>query len=454
MRANNFGENPNFQKSTINFLASAAKLYTKKTGFDWGGAFEFRATGGKEAEIQIIEAYLKGKYGPLQLKAGRSRDVIGLMDTTLSSGSFSMSGNTFGIPKIELAIPEYWELPILRGAIAIKGNFSFGWVGTTSIGEDIGHFLRSDITEVKSYLHQKSLYARFGLADAFVNVHAGFNHQVMYGNENKIFTNFDLSDVQSFIYALTGKTWYDNQGSNTKLGNHLGSIDLGITLQTNSFGRLFLYRQQFYDVGALAHGANLRDGLTGLSFQPSPSDRSFRLKKVLVEYLFTKNQAGELWSKLTPSGDEDYYNNFMYLQGWSYENRAIGNPLLTPKHEARTDLRSKKDQYFINNRVIAGNLGVILSIKRAEILVRGTYSANYGTYGTSSIGTSRNLIRFPIAPPYFEKVNQFSALTDVKLSLRNGWALHLACAFDSGKLLNNNFGALVGIRKQLVFFGK
>ena len=52
----------------------------------------------------------------------------------------------------------------------------------------------------------------------------------------------------------------------------------------------------------------------------------------------SKSQGGEIDAKITPSGDEDYYNNYVYKKGWTYKGENLGNPLLTSNKYARRDL--------------------------------------------------------------------------------------------------------------------
>jgi hypothetical protein len=46
----------------------------------------------------------------------------------------------------------------------------------------------------------------------------------------------------------------------------------------------------------------------------------------------SKSQGGEPDAKITPSGDEDYYNNYLYERGWTYHGENLGNPLFTSKN--------------------------------------------------------------------------------------------------------------------------
>ncbi|MCF0048427.1 capsule assembly Wzi family protein [Dyadobacter sp. LJ53] len=451
LRANHFGSIPlsGYSTSWTGRLAKSYSPNPKNKLFDWGAAVETRLNVGSSTNIILVEGYAKARISILQFKAGRSKDVMGLADSTLSVGSFAMSGNALGIPKVEISIPEFWAIPVWGGFFSVKGNFSFGWLGSTPILAFNDPARNKNVTEVNSYLHQKSFYGRLGKPNWRLHVYAGFNHQTTYGNEDEIYKDFNLGKFESFVYAVTGKTWVGDNEFRTKLGNQLGSIDFGITYDFNST-QLFLYRQQIYDVGALAHLANVRDGLTGISFK-NKKPGNIGWTKLLFEFLYTKNQAGESWSPYTPSGDEDYYNNFMYGDGWSYKGLGIGNPFLTPRHEGRDNLRYAPGQYFVNNRVIAFHTGMEGNIASLKVKLKLSYSQNYGTFGSSPIGSSLGSVRDPLPPPYFERVNQFSGYVECYQPLKRDWQVGLATAFDSGKLLYSSIGGFVSVKKYFRF---
>ncbi|MDZ7634129.1 MAG: hypothetical protein U5L72_06685 [Bacteroidales bacterium] len=108
-------------------------IYPANKLFDWGASFEGRANVGQNSNLILIEGYGKVRFGVLDVKAGRSKDIMGLCDTTLTSGSYGVSGNGLGIPKIEISIVDFYQIPWFDRLLAIKGNFSHGWFGQTSM---------------------------------------------------------------------------------------------------------------------------------------------------------------------------------------------------------------------------------------------------------------------------------------------------------------------------------
>ncbi len=446
MRSQQYGSIP-LHGTSGSLVVGTQKRYRtdQKLKLDWAAAVEARLNEGYKTQGTLIEAYLKGRLGPIELKAGRSREIMGLVDSTLSTGAFSISGNALGIPKVEISFPDYWDIPFTGGLIAIKGNFVHGWVGTYQLNNDPERYL---VNESKSYLHQKSFYGRFGKPNWKLKLYGGFNHQVIWGNEDQIWANWSLSKLETWKYVVIGKKYGVSNVPNSKIGNHIGSIDQALELE---LGNCLLtgYHQLFFDVGALAYLANVKDGLWGLSLQnrKTPNHRPF-WKKTLIEFLYTKSQGGEVDSKPRASGDEDYYNNFLYYNGWSYQGDNLGNVLITPKKYMRSELPSPTASYFPNNRVIALHSGTEIQFHQWNLTLLLTYSENFGNYRTSpaSRGAGDEIRHYP--PPYFPEVNQFSGAIKANRQLKNNFELNLEFAIDQGDLLYNSVGGSISLTKH------
>jgi hypothetical protein len=232
------------------------------------------------------------------------------------------------------------------------------------------------------------------------------------------------------------------------MGNSLGSIDLGFEYKFRNV-RIFAYRQNIYDAGALYYLANIHDGLNGLSLVNTYyTNKGFQWRKILVEVLYTKNQAGEPWSKPTPSGDENYFNHYQYIQGWSYKGIGIGNPFICSRAYTREGLASDPHDYFISNRVVAFHLGFEGSAGKQDFIVKTSYSLNYGTYGTSVVGHTVGEDRTPPSYGIFNETKQFSTYFETNRKLKNGLSIGFTGAFDVGELYYNSVGVLFRVSKS------
>jgi hypothetical protein len=452
MRSNQYGSIPlsGASASVIGKFTREYQERDKSKLIDWGFGFNGRANGGKGPNLQLIESYVKGRLSIFQLKAGRSKDVMGLNgDTSLSSGNFAMSGNALGIPKIELSIPEYYRIPVLDGLFSFKGNIAHGWLGKTQIlneirGVDAIILYKIKNTQPVSYIHQKSLYVRLGTESWKLNLYGGFNHQVFWGQEGSTYNgNFKLSPLETFFYVATGRTYGAKGVPSSKIGNQLGSIDLALEYNFEAV-KLMIYRQNFYDVGALSKLANIADGLNGLSFTNrkifDSQNRRIGWRKLLIEFFYSKDQAGYPWSKPTKSGDEDYYNNFFYINGWSYYGLGIGNPLITAKQDLKNGQATSYGDFFVNNRISAINIGFEGDVFNWMLKTKVTYSSNYGTYATSVYGNSTGSIRNPQTTNVFTKVNQVSLFIEALKPIKQTINVGFSAGLDHGDLLINSFG--------------
>lgn len=422
LRSNQYGSVP-LDNASLSLTGAAHKDYktNKKRFIDWGVSFEGRANIGNKLKFTLIDGHGKVRIGIFEIRAGRSKEITGLCDSSLSSGSFSVSGNTLGIPKIEIKIHDFYSIPILHKILAFKGNYAHGWIGKTLV----------DNIQVETYLHQSSLYGRFGKPEWKFKLYGGFNHQALWGNEKESYgPGYAFSPFKTYLYVIRGGTYIDGY---TRLGDHLGSIDLGFEYDFKSI-RLLVYRQNLYEAGALYYLANIRDGLNGISLiNLHNRNEEFQWRKILVEVFYTKSQGGESWSVPRPSAAEDYYNHYQYIRGWSYNGVGIGNPFISSPLFLRKELLADTQSYFDNNRIAAFHIGFEGSANHWNFVLKTSYSLNYGTYNT--INT-------------FGEKKQFSAFLETNKELRKGLNVGFTGAFDVGELYYNSVGVMVRVGKR------
>lgn len=443
LRSNQYGSIP-LDGPSLSVISAARKDYTGDNKlFDWGASFEGRLNTGNRNEFRLIEAYAKIRMSIFEIRGGRSKMTMGLCDSTLSSGSFSVAGNALGIPEVRISVPEFFIIPKLGDLFAFKGSYSHGFTGEPSV-----RLLNNDTAQLKTFLHQKSFYGRFGKPAWKWKLYGGFNHQAFWGSEETYYVGFNtLTPFQTYLYVITGKPYGTENFSASKIGNHMGSIDIGFEYNFKNIS-ILLYRQNIYDIGALYYLANIRDGLNGLSLVNKQSaGKDIRWRKMLLEFFYTKNQAGELWSPFVPSGDENYYNNDQYINGWSYKNIGIGNPFICTRVYTREGLPADPRDYFLNNRVILFHYGIEGSIKELDIRLKASYSLNYGTFGTSEVGHTLGKDRTLPVYGIFEKTQQFSFLFSGTRQLNGGFTIGGVAAFDAGDLYYNSAGILISVTK-------
>lgn len=444
LRANRFGTVP--LKGPLATLQAGVSLpyhrtndstATHRNRFDWGFGVYGVANAGPRTQVLLPEAYVKARYGWLELLAGRRRDVIGLGDSTLSSGFVVGSGNALPMPLLRLGTPGFVPLGWFRQFFAFHVGYTHAWFNVP--------YMQG------AYLHQKYVYARFGRPGAKIRVYAGINHQVQWGGradylvgtpyavDGKLTTAFP--DYLDLVIGVIPKDLENDRFTNfdgyNRIGNHIGSYDLG--LEWNSAeASWMLYHQHLYEDASGLVLANVPDGLTGLRYrsrQPALG-QGFQVRGLVLEWLTTMNQSGPSFDQATTrfKGSDDYYNHVQYREGWSYYGPTIGTPFIAPLKELQPANPSiNKDWFFPNNRLQAWYAGMEATLNGISLTGRVSYSRNHGTYS------------YPFTPIR----SQFSALIGAQFPIsrwRNTF-LNGSLALDQGTLYPKSLGGRLSLRK-------
>ncbi|WP_159474354.1 capsule assembly Wzi family protein [Dyadobacter sp. 3J3] len=392
--------------------------------FQWSGGAELITNASKFSSVFFTDLYLAGKAGPLEISIGQRRESMGITDSTLTSGSLAMSQNARPYPKIQISTPNFVNIIPLNDIISFKFSYSDGLLGSS-------HINYGNVSQIPdTYMHQKSLYLRLGGLSHKISLYAGFNHQAMWGGEEKIFTG-GLKTPEAYKYVILGKPW-----AGSRVGNHFGTIDMAAEWRGNVWN-VFFYRQSIYEDGSLAKLTNIADGLNGLRIRRKYIDKkdlSFKLNSILAEFVYTKEQGGNTFDfDKGIFGRDNYFNHYIYAQGWSYKGRALGTPLIGPQNMYRDNIIRDNANFTANNRIIAFHLGLKASWKKVDLLFKGTFSQNFGTYN----------LPFPSA------LNQTSLIIRAErpISIWNKSLLSISLAADKGKLYTNNSALTIGWRK-------
>jgi hypothetical protein len=446
LRANQYGIVPS-QSPVVTLRGSVTSDYKKAitkedqyklSKFDWGYGLNIVGNVGKENQFLMPEAYVKAKYGAFEIYAGRRKEIVGLVDTTLSSGSYIWSGNALPMPKIQILTPNFVPLGFTKGFLSFKGSYAHGWFENTR-------------TDVKNfYLHQKTLYFRLGKPNWKFHFYGGFNHQVQWGGEllypdptNQFAINGKVgSSFNDYINVVTGRSLATvgdttKNGGNDALnrsGNHLGTVDFAFEINAKDFSVL-CYRQSIYEDGSLAYLSNISDGLNGVSLTMKKAYNSkIRLQKITFEYLNTMSQGGNTGSDDTNSrlrGQDNYFNNGVYRNGWSYSQTSLGTAFINNV----SGIANTTSLFFNNNRVEAfylGVLGVINNNINSEIRISNSKNSGIYIYQFAKVKNQfSGLISLNYSPIFLEK-------TIIKLSL----------AIDSGELYKDSIGFYLGLKKN------
>lgn len=404
---------------------STYTIAKKLRKLNWGYGIDAIANLGNEKKIYLPEAYAKIRFGAFELYLGKRKEISGIVDSTLSSGSFSLSGNAMPIPKLQLSLPNYVRID-RRGLISLKGGYAHGYFDND----------RQYTKNVK--LHQKWLYFKLGKPDWKINLTAGFNHQVMWGGQSPFYSNNgQLPDgIKNYKYVVLGTRGAisDTKTGNfdeNRVGNHLGSIDVGASLNTD-IGLFNIYRQSFYEDGSLFYLLNITDGLNGVSLKSNNK----LIEKVCFEYLNTTNQGGNQFiiDNQYLRGGDNYYINSQYLDGYSNKNKIMGTPFIQIRSLNWGNNKANSDFYIDNTRVRVFHLGINGSVKKFTYIFKSSFSKNFGMYTEKT------------------NLNQFSFFNNLNyhfLNTKFGNSISLNTSFDIGQLYPNSFGGSLKYNMKL-----
>ncbi len=432
LRSNQYGIVP--LKSGLGYLNISIKkeydsLYTttdrKLKKFGYGYGIETHLNVGRVNKVLLPVAHIKIRYGAFELYGGRRREIQGLVDTLGTMGSYIWSGNALPMPKIEISIPTYTPI-IKNGLIAIKGNFAHGWFGKGDSVQNV-------------WLHQKSFYARIGRPAWKIHLIGGFNHQVQWGGyptkpfydaiSKQTITKFG-TDFATFIKMATGVRlnkngvgWANQPGvsaneAGNRVGNHIGTADIGfVTKAYNS--TISVYKQSIFEDGSLFYLSNIEDGLYGVSLNHNAGI----LRHLTIEYLYTMSQGGDAF-EFQPQlrGRDNYFNNSLYMDNWTYRSQNIGTSLITLNNN------NGKLRYF-DNRVKATHISLYYSIRDLSFKTQILQSQNYGTYFAS----------------------KYSKLLSLGQSIEMNWRQYIASfclSIDSKENIAENLGTNIKICRK------
>ena len=409
-------------------------------------AVEGVANVGTSSRLILPVAYVSLLLKHFELYAGRRREVFGLADTLLSSGSYAWSGNALPLYKIQFGTRGYVPLGFTKGIVALNGLYAHGWFSNTDSIQN-------------SFLHQKALFARISLFHNRVRLYGGLTHYAQWGGNSSIYKSgitvhgkipSSLQTYRDIILVRqppSDTTQYSAFDLLNQAGNHLGSIDMALEIDNAQANWFLYYQHPFEDKSGVAF-QNMPDGLYGIRWKNKRTDpySSFRLVQITAEFLTTLNQTGfdfNIGSRLY-NGADDYFNNYQYLDGWTHRQRVIGTPFLTRWLDSREDLHDIKGGYknyspmmISNNRVQVTHLGLL-----------GQWPS--GTQLRALLSYSRNFGR-PIRSDSRTPLPQFSGMTELMLPVQwlGGCQLNLALALDQGQWLTNNVGGWLSIRKVI-----
>tara|TARA_R110002124_G_scaffold286923_1_gene469177 strand:- start:239 stop:1657 length:1419 start_codon:yes stop_codon:yes gene_type:complete len=392
----------------------------------WSGQVELITNQMQKTAIFLSNAYLALSYKKLELAIGQRNRRTGILDSTLSMGSMTVSQNARSSPGIQLSSREYVTIPGTNQFLSFKASYSESMLRGSDLLIGPAQMVH------RTYLHQKTLYLKWGNPSNNLRLWTGINHQVIWGGEAEIFPIYKDSPLPVYRKIVFGQ-----KRDGKLIGNHFGSYDVGISIPLTNWSML-VYKQSLFDNGSLFKVRNFQDGLIGVSLKNKNNtlqDKKFRFSTLLFEFISSKNQRNSFNNQVSIVDNlGNYYNGYIYQNGWSYLGKNIGSPMIPSQSSTNPDLPRNNSQFSNNNRIEGFHLGAHFTMEQLFFTVKSTYSHNLGTY----------------IAPFESKKSQASIYLKVEKMLETlgGFSTFLIISSDIGGLYPNSNGALIGISKK------
>lgn len=381
----------------------------------WDYSYGLDVAGGVDSHnwnAQIVQLYAHTRLWCFDITIGIKPFDMGNHDYDLSAGGFLFSRNAPSMPRISIGIDRYTAFPFTYGYMEIKGGITHGWF-VDNIGTQ--HTL----------LHHKYLGVRLG-GKLPITINYEFHHAAQWGGVSEIYGNLGSSfrDWWTIFKASSGGVMSNDQIN--AMGNHIGSQMMGLEIKHDGW-YVNAYWQSLFEDGPIRYMWNAKnavDGLWGLSLKQSHWPF---VQSMTYEFFATTDQSGPCHDMdgIIFGGNDNYFNNSIYRQGWSHFGMIIGNPFIT------SPLYSSSLQ-TMNNRTFTHHIALRGDIYGFKYLVRYSHSNNFGSYDTPNNSVNN---------AFYCKVQKY---------VPQAWDLNFGIAVGGnvGSQFGNSFGAMFTISRS------
>ena len=391
----------------------------------------------KPGSFWIQQLYAEIKYRGIFLTVGQKERGSALLNQKLSSGDLTWSGNARPMPEVRGGFIDFQDIPFTNGWVQIQGEYSMAKCMDEDWVKDHYNYNSSRIN-TGGWYNYKRMYFRTKPTQPFV-VTVGMQAVAQIGGRYQVYSKGVLQKDEKF--DITFKTMLNtlvpcgDSNHSFVIGNHLGSWDLLAEYKLKNGSKIKAYFEFPWEDGSGLGKMNGFDGLYGIEYQ---SGRKSWINGAVIEYFNYNNQAGPLnWDERDhanngghfpsqTSGGDNYYNNGKY-PGNHYYGMSMGTPFIkSPIYNENGAM------YFYHNLVEGFHVGVTGNIlPELQYRILASYRTSQGT----------------MSQRFYKRIGCTSAMLEAVYDIKWVKGLQAKCqfAFDSGKLYNDNFGALLSI---------
>lgn len=398
--------------------------------------------GRNPAPLWLQQLWAGVKYRGVFITAGMYENRRSIFNTRIGSGDLTLSANARPIPRLSAGFIDFQNIPLTNGWVQIEGEISWGKMTDGKWLENHYNYYNSFIT-TGSWMHYSRCYFRTNPKQPF-SVTVGMQQATQFGGATTWYRDGVATSscknspkIKDFINALFPWVGGTSSSSGDKAyydGNHLGSWDVRLRYRLHSGHEFTAYMQSPWEDGSGIGKLNGFDGVWGLEYR-APDSHAV-LSGFVAEYIDFTNQSGPMhWAPgdfpgtdipSQATGADDYYNNYMY-NGWANYGLSLGSPFIkSPIYNTDGYMR------FTDNRIRGFHLGA-----------EGWLHSSLEWRAMFSFRTSWGS---PLLPA-LRRTSDTSMLLEARWQVPAVAGLRLGgtVAWDAGRLLGNNFGAMLSI---------
>lgn len=312
---------------------------------------------GEGDDLFLDELYAHYETGSWSFTAGRKQQEELYNGLSASNRSILWSLNARPLPGLQLKTTR---------PVFIFKNFGFEAAWEEYLMDD-HRFMEN------TRLHHKSFHLIYSSADRNFKIKAGIQHFAQWGGNSRVFgkqpDGFD--DYLRIFTGREGSTDAVGGDQQNALGNHIGGYELFVTKKFLNFDLELLYNHLFED-GSGSRLGNTPDGRYGIFLDFNKKEQW--VNSLIYEFYYTKHQSH------TTSGahiSDDYFNNYAYRSGWTYNNLVIGAPFFNTNY-----YDDNYQQGFVrigNNIFVAHHIGIEgIAFSKFPYKFLSSYRLNYG----------------------------------------------------------------------------
>ena len=448
------------KNNNVNLSAAFFRDFDKKKGFAWAYGAEIATAWNYPSTFFIQQLYADIRYNYWELSIGSKERLSEGKHHTLSGGGLTFSSNSRPIPQIRFGINDYVAVPwLFNGWLQVKGHISYG-------RQTDDKFQQTHINDApygsryaeNILFHEKTAFIKIGKPTASpfsvemgLEMYTQFGGRIWEKGSNGDFIRYDLPHtykeyIKAFIPMAAGSDSPEMEQENVN-GNVLGSWHLALGYEVEEW-KIKAYYEHFYEDHSGLLGFDYhsdrngkkrfvtylpwRDGLYGL--QLTVPKNSF-INTIVYEYLTSMDQGGPILQN--PAGDmtgqaggKDWYYNHTYYQSWQHWGMAICNPhTLSPLYNKVPNLTMPYQRIRSHHIGIDG-----MPSGQFHYRIMLSHTKHWGSYED------------PLSTP----LTQLSTMGEICFIPRrpSGLDFTLSIAYDHSKLIGNNFGGMLTIRKS------